>query len=285
MSAPLLTRDKCLKMIKDGLADWFYTRKQPMPETFDAWELALRMVHLKHRRIDVSPRQVRKSVAFQNSIQLPIHQHAVNEIIRRSNVGEDLNPFLSTEAVRTGKSSNDALLNDWGIHHFHLGEVGTGIVDRAPRTNDLLFVVVQPSILYLLDILDHSSFENIHLFKILETDFPELIDTHQLDIIELENPINDTDRRLLREAGINTITSTANGFYFGPGGGVTTSGRSMLVVDESRQFVNRLIDDLQAGEVVIRKNLRLLPTENIALEFRGDDAQPVPVRAGNRQRQ
>jgi len=87
--------------------------------------------------------------------------------------GEDLNPFLSLQASKRGFSlsadnpsstedswdDKDFILNVMGYHHFHLGEVKTGMI-YAERTNDVLFARVTRDTFTVLAILNHSVFES-----------------------------------------------------------------------------------------------------------------------------
>ena len=97
----------------------------------------------------------------------------IETFLDRVRNGEDLAPFLSLKARKRGfslsadnpSSSDDSWddkdfsLNVTGCHHFHLGELKSGMV-HSERTNDILFAHVTKDTFTVLAILNHSVFES-----------------------------------------------------------------------------------------------------------------------------
>ena len=74
-----------------------------------------------------------------------------------------LERYLFDEQLRS-PSFNDALLNDWGIHHVHLGTTidSDGFVTR---TEPVLFARFDSANAYLIDVLPHGSWSLQRLVK------------------------------------------------------------------------------------------------------------------------
>lgn len=68
---------------------------------------------------------------------------------------------------------HDALLNDWNIHHFHLGKniENDGFVTR---TNDHLYAVVTDSDIFAICICSHGEYSNPKALTIIKDNWPHL---------------------------------------------------------------------------------------------------------------
>ena len=76
-------------------------------------------LNLTKRLVRPSPRAVLKTHSFSCPPDLAA---GLTEVERKISSGEDLSPHLSR--LLRNPSFNDPLLNDWGIHHVHLGNKG-----------------------------------------------------------------------------------------------------------------------------------------------------------------
>jgi hypothetical protein len=181
------------------------------------------------------------------SKQLP---EAIQEGLRlfteQAERGEDLRPFLSA-LLRHGDYA-DLLLSDWGIYHFHLS---TKLARRGNRkglikgTDELLFAIADPenAMMYLIDIHSHETgFTNQDLLRVLEENWPELLDRHALQRVtpSYEN-LSDEEVELLRSGGINVAYGTPGGRTVAAmGGGITTAKTNMQDVRTADYLVWRL---------------------------------------------
>jgi hypothetical protein len=260
--------------LRDALFEWFKASGQPMQREqvvdgrrlFDLSDLSIRYMQLLHRRIHVRPWNVRESAALRASPLRACHAAAVDALLLLATSGGDLNPYLSNLATSTGKDGNDGLLNDWGINHLHLSP-------QPDRTNELLFVVVRGDVLYVLDLRDHGSFEDIELFYIMEAEFPELVQGHRVQgITSLETTVSAEDRRVLRSGTLIPTVGKDGAIYFPPGGGATTSGRNMQVVDAADSWVRVRLDYLVRNEDRIRAQIGATNGERVTIVF-DDDGQ------------
>jgi len=93
-------------------------------------DISITYFNLQRRRIASAPRKVVLSAEF----SCPSTHIAGLELIKtKAANGEDLVPHQSTRL--NDPSFDDALLNDWDIHHLHLGTTiqPNGFVERTGR--------------------------------------------------------------------------------------------------------------------------------------------------------
>src|SRR5689334_11047256 len=98
--------------------------------------VALKCFNVRFRRIDAKPR----AVHLASSLTCPdTHKRGLQSLQDKARRGDSLQAHLSRRLLDV--NYHDPLLNDWGLHHLHLGEVldGTGFVER---TGPLLFAHV-----------------------------------------------------------------------------------------------------------------------------------------------
>lgn len=187
--------------------------------------------------------------------------------------GESLCPYLSTRI--TDASFNDLLLNDWGIHHLHLG--ASYVEGRfVERTEHVLFVIATDEALFKLDVLAHqpTPWTCKRLISIIHCNWPELIAACRIvDAVGVESIPSEREAGALRKAGINSMLQMEDGtIYVPPGGALTTSGQSVDVVQNSNRLF-RLVDRLeryvrQHGPAHVARPSFAQPTHNIELHFR-----------------
>lgn len=239
----------------DFYSDWINYLKQELsnmgyPVELDESpeEISFKFFNVLWRRIPVKPRQL----LFSREFSCPLENRTGLDILTsRIEIGEDLSPHLSTK-VLLNPSNNDSLLNDWGIHHLHLGVSShrrhSALVER---TDPLLFARFDKDFAYLINIFDHGNWTNESLIQILHDNWPNSIKQFRVPgITDLEVPIE--DRNAFRKAGVLVPIQIANGIvYMPPGGGYSASGTSVRVGMASddhafqvRQLENYVRDNL-----------------------------------------
>jgi hypothetical protein len=235
----------------DFLGDWTEFLRQrldiaghpPLPSD-DFRALALRYFNLQKRRFEARPREVRRSREFNCPADLlPI----VDRIAEQSRKGEDLWPYLSRSI--TDPAYNDALLNDWEIHHFHLGaEVESdGFVERFITAGDpLLFARVTSDFLLFINTARHGDWGNQQLVEILHTNWPEILADCVLPRVKgLPCHLTDSGIKTVRKAGIDTVLQMSDGTVYGQiGSGGMTSGVAKDVMEASNQ-IQQLVGRLE----------------------------------------
>lgn len=113
--------------------------------------------------------------------------------------GGDVIPYLSKSSLDFNKS--DGLFADWGILHFHLGELKIG-ENFVTRDGPILFVFQHEEFLFLINVYDHNSWTNKEVLQDMFDNWPELFS--ELVGITPNDNISANDIREFRKWGINT---------------------------------------------------------------------------------
>ncbi len=215
-----------------------------------ASELVVRYLNWCNRMIQPAPRGIRVSREFERTAARAEYRDRVAPLRTDIAAGNDLTQYLSRRVLvrfempkdpslrRRGRDF-DGLLNDWGIHHLHLPPDGA-LSDDGP----LLFAVFLDKVAYILDILDHGSFEDEHLFRIMVRNWPDdglvrrLNGLLRQDRCAVESVISAAERRQLR-GSVSTLVEVDGSLYIsGMTGGVSTAGTSSRASIEAFSFLN-----------------------------------------------
>jgi hypothetical protein len=199
-------------------------------------------LNLTKRLVTPTPRTVLKAQNFSCPPELAA---GLTEVERKISSGEDLSPHLSR--LLRNPSFNDPLLNDWGIHHVHLGTTvdSDGFV---VRTGPVLFARFDNVNAYLIDVLPHGSWSLQRLVKELHDNWPDSIKYFRLNgVLGLAMSVSDKDVATLRKGNVNTMVDLGGGIVYALiGGGYSTSGLSTEVVIQSDRYARRLRQMQQA---------------------------------------
>ena len=199
-------------------------------------------LNLTKRLVRPTPRVVLKTRTFSCPNDLLPGLSAVEQKIT---AGEDISPYLSR--LLRNPSFNDPLLNDWGIHHVHLGTTldQDGFVNR---TGPVLFARFDNANAYFIDVLPHGSWSLQRLVKDLHDNWPDSIKRFRLNgVLALSTTVSDKDVATLRKGNVNTMVDLGDGIVYAPiGGGYATSGLSTEVVIQSDRCAMRLRQMQQA---------------------------------------
>lgn len=131
------------------------------------------------------------------------------------------------------------MLNDWGVHHFHLGTriESKGFVNR---TGPLLYARVLPDRVLCLQIADHRAWADSSLVEIWLQNWPDTLAPYRIRGFKAGRlqPSNHALQRL-RGGGVFTPLQTKDGeLFFPPGGGIATSGHSAEVINDSHHYAS-----------------------------------------------
>ncbi len=171
------------------------------------------------------------------------------EIEKRFETAGDLTEFLSKLASKVDKP--DPMLNDFGIHHFHLGEKLSPNANRVERSDQLLLAWVAVDDVYCIDILPHPQRHDPHDYgwsrqkylEIIDNNWPHLLDPYELRGVSGDS-ISDSERKELRRKNVNVVTRIRGRAIAPPGGGMTASGANLRHVWLADRFL-RIIDHVQ----------------------------------------
>ena len=229
-------------------------------KTWDFDRICIVYFNLRQRVIYPQKREVVVSKELSCRKLTPDQKLAIQEITNRSLAGESLIPYQSRKLIKN-LEFNDGLLNDWGIHHLHLG---TKPCKKKPAliegTKHLLYCFITDTKIYLLEVLAHKEdFADPKLFEILVSNWPNETKRYTLNEISPGRNLGKKEIKELRESGVNGLVSINGVVYGPPGGGISTSGLSTRVRMDVDQFIKHILDRenfIKQNPEIIRKEIR-----------------------------
>lgn len=200
------------------------------------FRISRRLISKKKRKVFIS-----KSL-----IVSPEFKASFDEIVRRLENGEDIKPYQSRLMKKT--EINDLLLNDWGIHHLHLGDTleSDGYIKR---TVPLLYAMFTENEVYLIAILNHEQWTNTDLIQIMHDNWKDVMVKFKIVISPLS--ISEDQRKILRNEHGNAIVTVSDGTTYGPpGGGIMASGDCMFDIKNT----DKIFFDIENWESIVKGN-------------------------------
>ncbi|WP_076920402.1 hypothetical protein [Pseudoalteromonas sp. SK18] len=225
------------------------------------------------------PKKAPRKAVFSKEFCCPIeNKNGLNALVKKIEKGECLTPNLSKTISKA--DYNDATLDDWGIHHFHLGNKEiNGVIER---TKNVAFVLVLFDCALFIQILAHGKghsdvWVNTSLVEIIHTNWPESISHMKTDLSGTS--LTSTERTTLRKKNANVDIEVSDGtVYFAPGGGRMSNGASMS------DFMNlqRIYRDLDYLEAVVNQESdqikQKITASNGTLDLRVDFSNTQKLR-------
>ncbi|HSY21942.1 MAG TPA: hypothetical protein VK841_07500 [Polyangiaceae bacterium] len=212
----------------------------------------------------------RRTVHVGRSLTCPAeHQAGYEEVTRKVRDGLDLTPHLSRKL--SDIDYDDGLLNDWGIHHLHLGTRVSKHPPFVERTGPVLFARFTEQDAYFILINKHGTWSDIAILEEFHAAWPLVAGGFQLQGVSPSQP-NPTANEIsmLRKAGVQTLVSVGGKVLFPMGRGITTSGLAVEVVERSDR-VNRQLQVFE--ELVVQQK------SSIFAYGKANGVEPVrPVR-------
>ena len=207
-------------------------------------------------------------VVFSKEFRCPKeYETALKKLTRKIEIGEDINPFLSTRRDKT--DMKDSLLYDWGIYHLHLTNQYNK--NGYPKRSDyLLFVFCDKEKMYFIQVYPHhpNPFIKEELLRIIARNWPQLLSPLYLDDGHLTEIITDEKRARLRDHGALTLVEFDGKIYFPLGGGYASDGSSIRAVREANDFWNqmKLLERwiLQNQSFIRREMLEFIPESDFS---------------------
>lgn len=203
------------EMVKEGF---------PVDGITDLSEGAFQFSRIQHRSIRPRPRET----VFAAGVTVPTeHQAGFDALDQASKNGESLKPFRSIGVARL--NTNDGMLNDWGIHHFHMGtQAHPKAQGFVSRTGPVVYAKVTDDGLYVLAIDEHGRWSDKDLIEIIHANWPALIASYRVNVVPTQSMSSD-DIKALRAANVNALVELRDGTaYMSPGGGNLGSGDAVL---------------------------------------------------------
>jgi hypothetical protein len=195
----------------------------------DAHQVCLDHFNAFARRISQRPRTVHWSPdlkAREPTLAADVRT-GLAAAISELQAGTDVRPRLSRGLKE--RDYDDRMLNDWGIHHMHLGSKleSDGFIER---TGPVLFVMVRPDDVYLLDVRGHGAWTDADLVEIVHLNWPETIKPFRL-LGVAGDELTKQQRKNLRAKSANAGVTMKDGtVYAAIGGGLVASAANFNAV-------------------------------------------------------
>jgi hypothetical protein len=238
----------------DFAADWAATLEEQVASLgyqiatgLSPGEVCHRYATLRRRLISQRPRTVSAAAGF---VCPPDLLAGLALLRKKIEAGEELRPHLSRGLADL--DSQDMLLNDWGIHHLHLGTKieADGFVERS---GPVLFARFTRDAAYLIAVLKHGSWSCQDFVRVLHRNWPDSISAYRIQGAQgLEQQTSDADIAALRKHAINVPVAVEPGaVYLGMGGGYSTTKMNGEVVRDCARTLETLkkYEDFVRGQV------------------------------------
>jgi len=179
-------------------------------------QLAVRFFDSFRRRVAVVPRTLSVSDVFNVPCS---HTQGWTLFVKKVSRGDDLHPHLS--GAHRSLFNHDGLLNDWGIHHFHLG-IKPQVKNQSlvERTGPVVIGYVTDEIFYAIGIYDHhpAPWSKPELVEILHRNWPEVISQFKVNGFTGDS-LSEYQRGHLRKKNCAIFVEVSDGTVYMPMGG------------------------------------------------------------------
>lgn len=227
-------------------------------------------LNVLRREVQVWPREVKLHPDLFCPEEL---KPGFSSLVNSLELGLNVNIYLSSNL--TTADFQDGFLNDYGLHHFHLGsklEESGKSRGFVKRTGPVVLAYITNEVAYLIDIKGHGRTGDPYIWtdqdviEKLHYEWPESIELFKFKGI-LASGVNPTplEKKKLRNAGINTPIKMPDGtVYMAPGGGVTTANTSTRLQTDSDRFhmessnvLNFLCSKIREGSLQLKYPVNL----------------------------
>jgi hypothetical protein len=217
-------------------------------QTMPSEEIPYIYFNFEKRKIPQQARRIIKANDFTCPSDLSL---GLDNLERKIINGDDLTPHLSKSVFRNYEGV-DYLLNDWGIHHLHLGIEMEG--KFVKRTGPVLFCIVTEEVIYFIATKQHGEWTDQTLLTTVYKNWPKLLQPFIMpNVISLETKLVNEDIKKRRKGNIMYPIELEHGVViYPPGGGYATDGTSNEVVAKVFTAM-RLLSDFEE-EIKIKEN-------------------------------
>lgn len=195
----------------------------------------LDLMRYRRRKLPVITFNILRSKEFTCPAE---YEDALKFFESQATSGADLNPFLSKQVEQL--KSEDDMLTDWGIRHFHLSTEKKG--DFMKRSGRLLLAMVVGDTIYEITTIPHqgkNTWTDFDYLRIVQSNWPELMEPWELKgVTGLSEKVDEDVLKQVRKAHCNTAFEINGKFYASPGGGMATDRTPTLAVMEADKLNN-----------------------------------------------
>lgn len=193
------------------------------------------------RRAEQKPRQLMIADTF---VCPPALNEGWLQLKTKISAGEDLTANLSK--LINKPTNKDAMLNDWGVHHFHLGTELEG--KFIERTGPLLYALLMDDCFYAIGIFDHGGWVNQDVVEIMHRNWPSILERYKVLGVHSDDlsfkPTED-DRFVMRKKQVNSFTTVSDGTTYMPIGSGSSGAGYSLDASFKRNAQFRLLNKIQ----------------------------------------
>lgn len=210
------------------------------------------------RLVRPAKRSVHLSREFASNPLRTKHSAGLNDTLAAVENGIDLTSRLS-KLVINGYIANsssktkdkDLMLNDWSVHHLHLGtKPDANDPAYIQRTGKLLFVIFRPTAACVLDIFDHAAWTDRDIVRIAVGNWPGLdFFLEMKGVVGVAANFDEKEHQKLRRAGITSAVEIDGRVYVGRGM-LSTAGTSYqsaraadVLLDRIEEFERLAVDE------------------------------------------
>lgn len=228
-------------------------------------EVIDQFVRMRHRWIVSRRRTVHLAAGF---VASESDRAGFEGLIGAVTNGDDLLPYQST--LMRDASFNDGMLNDWGIHHFHIG-IGPHpkVAGFNARSGPVVYAVVTDHDFYVVTIDQHQRWTMRSLLETIHANWPKLIARYRVEGT-LSHDVSESEHKQLRDAQINIAVTLGDGsIYLGPGGGATLAATSMAAKMDAIDLTSALRSEERNWRKTQRSDQGVTPARLVCSWSRG----------------
>ena len=222
-------------------------------DALDAEKLVLQFLNFSRRAVFPVPRNIHKAKSFAPSQE---HASAMARIEHLIRTGAQITPYLSSRIKQLDYF--DDMLNDWGIHHLHLGdtyETKGASAGFVKRTKALLYAIFTHTDAYFIDVREHGDWTTQEIMEIVHDNWPALLRKRRTNSGG-SRKLKDSEIKELRRKNFNySLVMNDGTAYLVIGGGLTLAGSNALdsvwrlrLLHWASQEQERVIDFIRHNE-------------------------------------
>lgn len=206
-----------------------------------------------HRKIKIKPRELYLSQELEDSIPVE-YKNNFDSLSEKVKKGGSIKEHQSK---KINEVYNDSLLNDWFVHHLHLGNELEKDGLFVKRTDLVLMAMVFDDAFYAIKVYPHKKWANQEIIKIAYNNWPSMFKEKFFDYNCSHPPLTDIEVQEYRNKHINCPVVMDDGSRYWMGGGYMVNGESMKICYK----LIRLRKDCEALEEWLSKNKMDIITE------------------------
>ncbi|WP_298808877.1 hypothetical protein [uncultured Psychrobacter sp.] len=212
-----------MKLEIDLFQDWKDILKEDLEKSgynlsnIEEKNIPILYFNVKNRTIEEKHRTVNVSKEFKCPRELKEGWQFLKGHIESGNL---LNAHLSKRVRKV--RSKDTMLDNWGVHHFHLGE---NMDDEfVKQGNPLVFAVVREHVFYAIGIFKHGDWAKQEIVEIIHNNWPYIVKDYKTEGMDGDS-YSEQEIKNLNENGLNILIKVKDGTVYSPmGGGRSLSG-------------------------------------------------------------